>query len=545
MAPKMSINTSYTVIRLDESIAQEVYALFRLGATSRGTKRIVIALFFLLAAPLWATTRTAASCSASDVQTAINASVDGDTVLIPNADCPSGSPANWTAAVTVTTGIFLNAQGSYIAFGSGGSLTVTGDTVHGALVENFNFSSTGGGWINWNLTQSDKPGRFTGNTIADTGASTLIAISGLGTLLIDHNTLTNGGGAAEVIHILGLGAGNDNWTDDLTPGEATMVYIEDNTFNCNPGTGVTGCLAEEAFYGSEFAFRHNTLNYEDNDVHDGDGGRWYEIYDNTYTFATTGGQGCFPAGTQLRGGSGLFYGNVVSGSRGCSDPNPTTNVGPDCPSSDTCTGTWPVNKQVGRGINETTYSPLYLWGNDASVITQTGQSLVVVGTAVTDPTNCSSHPGNVCDAVSTATKPSLERCQNAADISAGCPVTYTYTAWTYPYPLTGDGLPNPGGGSSYTITVSSITGSGTVTSSDSVINCTTGTTGTCADSSATGTVTLTFTPVTGYSLETVAGCTVSGSTCSVTATATITATFTIAGSKTVASSIGMSGITVQ
>src|SRR6185437_3520294 len=86
----------------------------------------------VLATPMWAATRTAASCSASDVQAAINASVDGDTVLIPNADCPSGSPANWTAAVTVTTGIFLNAQGSYIAFGSGGSLTVTGDTVHGA-----------------------------------------------------------------------------------------------------------------------------------------------------------------------------------------------------------------------------------------------------------------------------------------------------------------------------------------------------------------------------------------------------------------------------
>lgn len=81
------------------------------------------------------------------------------------------------------------------------------------------------------------------------------------------------------------------------------------------------------------------------------------------------------------------------------------------------------------------------------------------------------------------------------------------------------------GGSTYTITVSSITGNGTVTSSDSVLNCTTGTTGTCTDSTASGTVTLTFTPSSGYTLSSVTGCTLSGNTCSVTTTATITATF--------------------
>lgn len=95
-----------------------------------------------------------------------------------------------------------------------------------------------------------------------------------------------------------------------------------------------------------------------------------------------------------------------------------------------------------------------------------------------------------------------------------------YTPYTYPNPL-------DGGSSAYPITISSITGHGTVTSSDSVINCTTGTTGTCTDSSATGTVTLTFTAATGYTLTSVTGCTLSGTTCSVSSTATITATFTI------------------
>jgi len=83
-------------------------------------------------------------------------------------------------------------------------------------------------------------------------------------------------------------------------------------------------------------------------------------------------------------------------------------------------------------------------------------------------------------------------------------------------------------GGTYTITVSSITGNGTVTSSDSVLNCTTGTTGTCSDSSASGTITLTATPSSGYSFTSWGGGTCSGSstTCNVTGAATVTATFT-------------------
>jgi len=83
-------------------------------------------------------------------------------------------------------------------------------------------------------------------------------------------------------------------------------------------------------------------------------------------------------------------------------------------------------------------------------------------------------------------------------------------------------------GSTYTITVSSITGNGTVTSSDSVLNCTTGTTGTCTDSTATGTVTLTAAPSSGYSFTSWGGGTCSGSStvCTVSGAATVTATFT-------------------
>ena len=82
---------------------------------------------------------------------------------------------------------------------------------------------------------------------------------------------------------------------------------------------------------------------------------------------------------------------------------------------------------------------------------------------------------------------------------------------------------------SYTITISSITGNGTITSSDSVIDCVgiSGTlTGTCSDATATGTITLTATPAAGSSLTVWGGgCSGSSLTCSVTTTATVTATF--------------------
>jgi hypothetical protein len=41
-----------------------------------------------------------------------------------------------------------------------------------------------------------------------------------------------------------------------------------------------------------------------------------------------------------------------------------------------------------------------------------------------------------CDVVALTSHPStLTRCQTAADVTAGCPVTYTYTPYTYPHPL--------------------------------------------------------------------------------------------------------------
>jgi hypothetical protein len=456
-------------------------------------KRLLIFLLILCGSAA-ATTRTAASCSASDVQTTINASTDGDTVLLPaSTSCATlGAAASWTSNVNITTGITLNGQGAYVNIGTGGALNVTADAIANTVIENFNF---GGGFRNGDCpvaltsTLSTDLIRFTGNTFTDPGTAggpiTQVCTGNYGPTLIDHNTFTEVIAANEVIHILGPTV----WSGDFTPGTATMVYIETNTFT-ESHSAADPCKAEEAFQGTRFVFRYNTLDYCWLDAHDGgNGARWYEIYQNQYIFPA----GSNNLGTgQLRGGSGLVYSNhIQSGSPG------GWSVGPDCPtSSDTCTGTWPVQYQVGRGINGTTWSPLYIWGNDSGIQSNTGpsgsQSLVYVGTALTDASNCSAHTSNDCDAVLTTSLPTLTKCQSAADVTAGCPNTFTYTALAYPYPLGGQAQAqtpslSPGTGTytgTQTVTITSgtsgaiicwATGATTPVTNGSGTGCTTGT----------------------------------------------------------------------
>jgi hypothetical protein len=216
-----------------------------------------------------------------------------------------------------------------------------------------------------------------------------------------------------------------------------MVFLENNVFTHT--NSVYLAAAEEAYYGARWVFRYNTLTFEENDVHHGGlSGRWAEIYHNTYNIHTATGR--LANYWQFRGGSGLVYGNISSQTPGFQEPYPSAQFGPDCPSSDVCTETWPIPAQVGTGINRTTHSPIYVWGNDGMIngSTQSIQDSLYYtnGTqAGATPTSCT-HPGGVCDVVAPSAAPAtLERCQSAADLQAGCPVSYTYTPYPYPHPL--------------------------------------------------------------------------------------------------------------
>ena len=75
---------------------------------SNGKLLILTAMLAVLSCTAQATTRTAASCSQSDVQAALDLAQDGDSVLIP-----SGAAA-WTRPVTLEAPKAITIQGAGI-----------------------------------------------------------------------------------------------------------------------------------------------------------------------------------------------------------------------------------------------------------------------------------------------------------------------------------------------------------------------------------------------------------------------------------------------
>jgi hypothetical protein len=423
-------------------------------------------LFLTSSVAAHATTRTAASCSVADIQTQVNASTDGDTVLVPGGTCGAGSPVTWTTTLTINVGITLDGQGANILWptaGPSGFLILNADTTASAFITGFTFN---GGYIPGapgcpiKLSTSNSPPtksyRFYSNTLTNTvPQGVMLCAMGTGPGLIDHNSFTTSVNT-ELIQVYGVQGDQSTWTSDLVPGGSNFLFVEDNTFTNNDSTYVAGAIND--YYGAKLVFRHNTLYFAAVDAHAGpnnglNGTRWMEVYSNTFKMPTLSNQ-AYAYFSNIRGGSGMFYGNHVTGAP-IQRPWPTFTLGLLSGSSDLQTGTWPLNYQAGRGIISNslfTYSPYYSWGNDANMgvadncsklggICSTSATYVAIGSGPTDAVNCSVHPGGVCDGVefgpNTSTPPALKRCQSAADVAAGCPVSYTYTPYTYPHPLQG------------------------------------------------------------------------------------------------------------
>ena len=169
-------------------------------------------------------TINAVSCSQIDVQSAIDASVSGDTVSVPAGDC------TWSSEVTIpdSKGITIEANSS---------------TISGRLVFNQNYDTstriTGFNFISGNAVyvagiKTSAPFRVDHNTFTVTeGSSILLEVEGNAPGLVDNNSF-NAPTNSEMIHNYGMGAVDaSGWNDDIIPGSADAVYIEDNIFTNN------------------------------------------------------------------------------------------------------------------------------------------------------------------------------------------------------------------------------------------------------------------------------------------------------------------------
>ena len=390
----------------------------------------------------WATTYTSASCSSADFNTQISAASNGDTVRGPSG----GGSATWSAQVKFSKGITLDGNGCVITLPSNtANLDVTAVPTSPLEIKNFTFNGASGNndgqVIVRGLTQSTATCRIDNNTFQNGDAE--VTTVGHGSCLIDHNSFTSSGGGAQVIIIDGGNYGDYSpRKDDQIPGSGKFVFIEDNTIT-DTSSSTYGQI--QAYYGGSFVLRYNHLYNVGLETHGSspgtcageNGARWFEVYNNDH-HPSPG----ITLPIKFRGGSGIVFGNT-------SDIPDHLILAEDCGS-----GTWPIQGQVGQGINPSAasggttaaccWSPLYAWNNSGFPVENNNSNLIQYSTT---PQGCS-HPNNRCDAVVTTSQPTtLLRCQSAADQSSGCPVSYTYTPYTYPYPLTTSaGSPSPPAG---------------------------------------------------------------------------------------------------
>ena len=201
--------------------------------------------------------------------------------------------------------------------------------------------------------------------------------------VIDHNEFVKGGGSGCMhasVYPEGTGATAWGWPSQLSAFDHT-IFIEDNYFH---NSGNCPDHNPHAVYGQNggiFVFRHNEIHNMNADAHGFcaiHGTREWELSNNRWIQDT--GNSLW-AMMHMRGGTGLIYGNSLTGgsgnvswgvfwnefrvssSCGASVTFDVPGHGP-VPASSQCATTegYPCAQQIGRGQNNSA-DPVYMWNN--------------------------------------------------------------------------------------------------------------------------------------------------------------------------------------
>ncbi len=331
----------------------------------------------------------AESCAQDDVQSAIDAAQDGDTVLLPAGE------ATWTPPDARTPSVMIN----------GKTITLQGAGVDKTVI-------TDGSPHAWNslalvVRGSGKPFRVTGMTFRKgTEARGANAISifnsrnwrvdqckfdynGVGGALFSYGdsfgVLDNCTIVRAYTAVNTKGRGDASWKMPLSLGTADAVYIEDCTLIDVGPDGPT-----DGYDGARYVFRHNTVTQTDAvdriggvGHHGFDSGGYRstfscEVYGNTFT-----GDGWLFG--RSRGGTGVIFDNTVKGNVGfyllvyyrSSDREDIKRLcgswGPMCDGTNPLDGNedatgYPGRDQPGRATDAgrdtpQLLEPVYEWGN--------------------------------------------------------------------------------------------------------------------------------------------------------------------------------------
>jgi hypothetical protein len=334
-----------------------------------------------------AATVNAVTCSAIDVQKAINSARDGDTVTIPEGNC------TWTSPVRISSkGISLRGAGigkTVITNGysanevlqvnlqAGDPTTyITAFTIDANLLDTGSrgvMKLVGGGLNQFRIHHMEILNLLQRGIVISMGGR---EASGL----IDHVTFSMPGskGGGKAISIAGTGPQQHQpFSRPFELGSSKFIFIEDCTFDF--GGRNDGAL--DAYGGARYVFRHNQVNNTNVEHHGADSGGYrgvhsFEIYENAFVCS----QGCSPQRMHyFRSGSGVIFNNKYSGNyRGMN----VTNYRSDQSYAPwgRCDGTspWDENQPGGNGYacldqighifgmtpgGSNTLQGLYEWGN--------------------------------------------------------------------------------------------------------------------------------------------------------------------------------------
>jgi len=289
---------------------------------NRKLKWLLFAFFLsaLCSSEVKANTYTAATCSESDVASAVGKATNGDTVVIPACS------AIWTTELVVNVGITLQGQG-------------IGSTV---LIDNVpkGNSNCGSAYPMISFTvNSPNVFHITGFTLQGSAPDTYIcqpghmSLSGTSTAIqVDHISFLNQQTVGIRTHGSLLGVidncafqgnhkqgiivqmdtwggdsyGDGSWAAPTQLGTANFLFIETNTFT---DPSAVGAGAFDVFGGGRVVFRHNTASFivghGTESAQRMRGMRAFEIYDNTFT-AIEPSQF---AGFYVRSGTGVIHDN--------------------------------------------------------------------------------------------------------------------------------------------------------------------------------------------------------------------------------------------
>jgi len=337
-----------------------------------------------------AETIPAASCSQEDVQKAVDAARDGDTVAVP------AGTATWLSRDGNKPAVLI----------AGKVITLSGAGTDRTVITDGNTAA----WkdlLIW--IEGEKPARITalcfkGSIDRNRGAAA-VAVHGDCTNwridhckfdgsprgvwayagcfgLVDHCTFLNVGQG-----VVMKGHGPVSWERPLMLGLAHAVYVEDCTFR-------GGGAATDAYHGARFVFRHNSVIDTHVAQHGCDSGNYrstfsYEVYENVIRKEKLTSW-VVPRAMHFRGGTGVVFNNTLGGYTAgidvanyrsseslrklcgkwgiCDGKNPVDgNEEPDG---------YPARDQIGRSTNQV-LEPLYEWNNtldgeDADIHVSTG-----------------------------------------------------------------------------------------------------------------------------------------------------------------------------